>query len=149
MFTHALYLIIYNQKKMSEGKWSKNISVWWNISPEEWFLPFGYHQWLMWGWLFQVTLRISLFFYLPKMDEKIVHVLRKISFSGVHVPLSKCCYLKTRMARMCVSMSVVPVASLVQGCFCLCTRWWGGTAEDTLPPCSMLLNIAFLASLIM
>lgn len=115
---------------MREGEWSKSISVWWNTSPEEWFLPLGYHQWLMWEWLSQDSPYGSHCFYLPQMDEKnSLCSGKKISFSGVHVPLSKCCYPQNQDGRICVSMSVIPLDSLVQGWFCLCTRWWGETAE--------------------
>lgn len=97
----------------------------------------------------RVTIRISLLFTFLKWMKKIVHVLRKISFSSVHVPLFKCCYPQNWDGRMCVSMSVIPVNSLVHKAdFVYLPDGEVEQPKDTLPHSSMHLNIAFLASLI-
>lgn len=50
----------------------------------------------------RVTIRISLLFIFLKWMEEIVHNLRKKSFSGVHVRLSRSCYPQYQDGRMCV-----------------------------------------------
>lgn len=98
----------------------------------------------MWGWLSLKSQRKDLTaFYLPKIDGKIVCVLRKASFfSGVHVPLAKCGYPQNQDGRMPVSMPVIPVNSLVHkvGFFYL-PDGEVDQLKHTLPHCTMQLSV--------
>lgn len=77
-------------------------------------------------------------------------VLRKASFSGVHVPLCKCCCPQNQDGRMCVSMPVIPVNSLVHKVsFVYLPDGEVEQLKHTLPHCSVQLSVAFLASLVL
>lgn len=116
---------------MSEGEWWKNTSVWWNISPKEWFLSLGYHQWLMWGWLsLKGHCKALTAFYLPKVDGKNALCSEKSFFLRCSCsPLQMLLSSKPGWQNVCQHASHPSQQSGSQGQFCLSTRWWGGAAK--------------------